>query len=340
LGQTVGIAVVGLGYWGPNLLRNFAETPGARVVAGCDARAELLERQRARYPAIRFVSRYEELLTDPEVDAIALATPAATHEAMAEAALRAGKHVLVEKPIATSSAGARRLIEAARVVSRVLMVGHTFEYNPAVLRLREVVQGASFGRPVYAYTTRVNLGQIRDDVNAMWNLAPHDISILLFLFGEPPVAVSANGKAFVRPQQEDVVFVYLEFPSGAVAHVHVSWLDPSKVRRVTVVGERQMAVYDDLDAEAKLRIYDKGVDQQVIPHEGGLYDYALRLRAGDIVCPQIPWKEPLLLECAHFVECVSRGERPRTDGENGLRVTRVLEAAQESLRAQGRRVSV
>jgi predicted dehydrogenase len=340
LGATVGIAVVGLGHWGPNLLRNFADTPDARVVAGCDARAELLERHRARYPAVRFVSRYEELLADPEVQAIALATPAAAHEAMAEAALRAGKHVLVEKPIATSSAGARRLIEAARAASRVLMVGHTFEYNPAVLRLREVVQGASFGRPVYAYTTRVNLGQIRDDVNAMWNLAPHDISILLFLFGEPPVAVSATGKAFVRPQQEDVVFVYLEFPSGAVAHVHVSWLDPSKVRRVTVVGERQMAVYDDLDAEAKLRIYDKGVDQQVVPHEGGLFDYALKLRAGDIVCPQIAWKEPLLLECAHFVECVVKGERPRTDGENGLRVTRVLEAAQESLRAQGRRVSV
>jgi len=340
LSEPLGIAVVGLGYWGPNLLRSFSETPGARVVAACDSRPELLQRLCARYPTVRFVSRYEELLALPEVEAIALATPAAAHQTMAEAALRAGKHVLVEKPMATSSKGARALIEAARAASRVLMVGHTFEYNPAVLRLKDVVKSAAFGRPVYAYTTRVNLGQIRDDVNAMWNLAPHDISILLFLFDELPLAVTATGKAFVRPEQEDVVFVYLEFESGAVAHVHVSWLDPSKVRRVTVVGERQMAVYDDLDPEAKLRIYDKGVDQQVIPHEGGLADYSLRLRAGDIVCPQIPWTEPLLLECAHFVECVRDGKRPRTDGENGLRVTRVLEAAQESLRSQGRRVAL
>ena len=331
---------MGLGYWGPNLLRTFSETPGARVVGGCDARAEVLERWAGRYPGVRFVARFEDLLGAADVDAVALATPAASHEQMAQAALRAGKHVLVEKPLATSSAGARALIEAARAASRVLMVGHTFEYNPAVLRLREVVKSAAFGRPVYAYTTRVNLGQIRDDVNAMWNLAPHDISILLFLFDEMPVGVTATGKGFVRPEQEDVVFVYLEFGSGAVAHVHVSWLDPSKVRRVTVVGERQMAVYDDLDPEAKLRIYDKGVDQQVVPQEGGLADYTLKLRAGDIVCPQIPWKEPLLLECAHFVECVREGRTPRTDGENGLRVTQVLEAAQQSLRSQGRRVAL
>lgn len=340
MSRPLGIAVVGLGYWGPNLLRNFAETPGAQVVAACDTRAEVLLRWGARYPGVRCVSSYEELLAAQDVEAIALATPAASHEAMARAALRAGKHVLVEKPIATSSAGARALIEAARAAARVLMVGHTFEYNPAVLRLREVVRSTAFGRPVYAYTTRVNLGQIRDDVNAMWNLAPHDISILLFLFDELPLAVTATGKAFVRPEQEDVVFAYLEFPSGAVAHLHVSWLDPSKIRRVTVVGERQMAVYDDLDPEAKLRIYDKGIDQQVIPHDGGLADYTLKLRAGDIVCPQIPWKEPLLLECAHFVECVRNGQTPRTDGENGLRVTQVLEAAQQSLRSQGRRVAL
>ena len=331
---------MGLGYWGPNLLRTFAETPGARVVAACDARADALARWGARYPGMRCVSSYAELLSAQDVEAVALATPAAAHEEMAQAALRAGKHVLVEKPIATSSAGARALIETARAASRTLMVGHTFEYNPAVLRLRDVVKSAAFGRPVYAYTTRVNLGQIRDDVNAMWNLAPHDISILLFLFDELPGAVTATGKAFVRPEQEDVVFVYIEFPSGAVAHLHVSWLDPSKVRRVTVVGERQMAVYDDLDPEAKLRIYDKGIDQQVIPHEGGLADYTVKLRAGDIVCPQIPWKEPLLLECAHFVECVRNGQTPRTDGENGLRVTQVLEAAQQSLRSQGRRVTL
>jgi predicted dehydrogenase len=338
--KPLGVAVVGLGYWGPNLLRCLSELPGVEVVAACDAREATHARFSPRHPGLRFLSHHQELLRDPAVEAVALATPASTHHELALQFLRAGKHVLVEKPMATTSAAARSLIEAAEVARRVLMAGHTFEYNPAVVKLREVVRAAAFGRPVYVYTTRVNLGQIREDTNAMWNLAPHDISILLFLLDEMPASVSAMGKSFVRPGQEDVVFLYLEFPSGALAHVHVSWLDPSKVRRVTVVGERQMAVYDDLDPEAKVKVYDKGVDTHVVPHEGGLADYALSLRAGDIVCPRIAWKEPLALECAHFVDCVRTGQTPRSDGRSGYRVTRVLEAAQESLVAQGRRIAV
>jgi predicted dehydrogenase len=338
--EDVGLAVVGLGYWGPNLLRNFATLPSVAVRMACDNEEEACARQRARYPEIQFSRCVDDVLENDSVEAVALATPASTHVALATQILEAGKHVLVEKPLATTGADAQALIAAAKAAGRVLMVGHTFEYNLAVIKLKEVSKDFGFGRPIYCYSTRVNLGRIRQDANAMWNLAPHDISILLFLLDEFPVAVTAQGRAFVQSDLHDVVFMFLEFPSGAVAHVHVSWLDPSKVRRTTLVGEGRMAVYDDLDPEAKVKVYDKGVDTWGIPHEGNLAAYAISLRAGNILCPKIDWKEPLAQECAHFVECIRSGTTPRTDGKNGYRVTKVLEAAQQSLDAGGSRVEI
>ena len=341
--SVVKVGVVGAGYWGPNLLRNLVETPGCEVAYVCDSRPEALARVAKRFAEIQATTRFEDLLDDRRLDAIALATPAATHAALATLALRAGKHVLVEKPLSADAKSGEELIDLARRQNRVLMVGHTFEYNPAVRKLREIITDQAFGDVVYAYSRRVNLGILREDVNALWNLAPHDVSIILFLFEEYPSFVTAQGLAHIRQGVEDVAFVVLEFPSGRRAHIHVSWLDPSKARSMTVIGSRQMAVYDDLDPEARLKIYDCGFQrEQITPgvDHGNPVPYTFRARTGDIVCPYVEWKEPLALECRHFVQTVRDGGVPLTDGLNGLRVVQVLESANLSMRQQGRRVEV
>jgi predicted dehydrogenase len=323
---------VGLGYWGPNLLRNFQALPACTVKTVCDLDADALARMKERYPAMGTTARYEDLLEDGEIHGVVVSSSAVTHYELARAALEAGKHVFVEKPIALRVADAEALIELAAARNRVLMVGHLLLYHPAVVRLKELIDGGQLGDVYYLYTQRLNLGNVRQDENAMWSLAPHDISVSLYLLDELPAAVSAQGQAYLRPRIHDTVFMTLRFADGRLVHSHVSWLDPHKVRRLTVVGSRQMAVFDDVEPSEKLRIYNKGVDRAP---EYQSYGDALTLRFGDIYVPNLEMQEPLRLECQHFVDCVRTGRTPRSDGRNGLAVLRVLAALQQSLDQEG-----
>ncbi len=327
------VGLIGYGYWGPNLARNFHQLPESVLAAVADLDPRRLDEPARLYHAQPYTD-YLALLSDPSIEAVAIATPARTHFEVARAALEHGKHVLVEKPLAMSSAEVRELNALAARSGRVLMPGHTFEYNPAVWKIRELVQARALGDVYYVYAHRVNLGRVQQDINALWSIAPHDISILLYVLGQMPVEVSARGARYLSEQVEDVVFVTMTFPGNVLAHVHASWLDPSKVRRMTFVGSEKMIVYDDVDAEAKLRIYDKGVYRR----GSDFGEFQLKVHSGDISIPKIDMSEPLRNECAHFVECVRTGRAPRTDGENGLRVVRVLEAAQESLAQNGANV--
>ncbi len=274
----------------------------------------------------------EEALSDANVDAVAVATDASTHYALALAALRAGKHVLVEKPLALTSAEAAELVILARRVGRKLMVGHVLEYHPAVRYLEKMVREGELGRVYYAYTQRINLGVVRQRENAWWSLAPHDVATLCRLFGAAPTAVSASGQAYIQPGVEDVVFATLMFADGRMGHVHVSWLDPHKVRRLTLVGTRRMVTFDDMSAGEKVRVYDKGVDR---PESLREFRDTVTLRSGDIVIPRIAGDEPLAVQCRAFVDAVLDDAPIETDGETGLRVVRVLEAGQQSLRGGG-----
>jgi predicted dehydrogenase len=319
------VGIVGLGYWGPNLARNFAAIPTCEVTWLCDASEPARVRLAQSLPAARATDDLEALLRDEELDAVVLATPVPTHAELAARVARAGKHCFVEKPLATSVADAQEAVAAARAAGTVLMVGHLLEYHPAVDRLKELLDAGELGELYYLYGNRLNLGKLRADENALWSLGAHDVSVMLRLIGEEPVECVAQGRSYVREGVEDVVFCYLRFPSGVVAHLHLSWLDPHKERRLTVVGERRMATFDDMQLEGKLTLYDKGFDQDV--RSWGEYI----ARSGEIFSPQIPNVEPLRVECEHFIECVRSGAAPRSDGESGLRVVRVLEQLQQSL---------
>jgi len=323
---------VGLGYWGPNLLRNFQALPTARVKMLCDLSTEALAHAGERYPDLLRTTEYADLLRDAEIGAVVVSSSATTHYRLAQAALEAGKHVFVEKPIALREDEAENLIRLADERDLVLMVGHLLLYHPAVTKLKELLDGGQLGDVYYLYSERRNLGKVRHDENAMWSLAPHDIAVALYLLGEMPAAVSAQGQAYLQPGIEDTVFFTLRFADGRLAHSHVSWLDPHKVRRLTVVGSRQMAVFDDVEPSEKLRIYDKGVDRMP---EYASYGDALTLRFGDIYAPHLEMQEPLRLECQHFVDCVAHGRQPLSDGRNGLAVLRVLERLQRSLDSEG-----
>lgn len=329
------IGLIGYGYWGPNLARNFHALANAHLVAVADADARRLDEPARLYNA-RTYADWRELIADPTLDAVAISTPARTHFEIARAALERGKHVLVEKPLAMTSAEARELIALAQKNKGVLMAGHTFEYNPVVWKIRELVESHAIGDIYYIYSNRVNLGRVQQDINALWSFAPHDISILLYVLGAMPLELSARGGMYLNEHIEDVVFVTLTFPHKVLAHIHVSWLDPAKVRQMTIVGSQKMVVYDDVDAEARLRIYDKGVYR----HGADYGEYQLKVHSGDISIPRIEMTEPLHNECAHFVECIRENKTPRTDGESGLRVIRVLEAAQESLAKNGTTVKI
>jgi predicted dehydrogenase len=334
------VALVGYGYWGPNLARNLHVRLATDWVACADADPARRAGVARRYPWVRTVATVEELLDDAEVDALVVATPARTHADIVRRALAAGRHVLVEKPLAMTTADAVELAELAGSAGRVLMVGHTFEYNPAVLKMRELVTAEAFGTLYYLHSQRVNLGRIQRDINALWSIGPHDVSIANFLTGSSPRWVSAKGARYLHGDIEDVVFATLGYDLGSdkevLAHVHASWLDPSKLRRTTVVGSRAMVVYDDLDSEAKLRVYDKGAD----PVKGGFGEFQFRLRSGDMRAPSVDLTEPLAIELDHFLDCVATGATPRTDGWNGARVVATLEAAQRSLETGGAEVEV
>jgi predicted dehydrogenase len=322
----VRIGVVGLGYWGPNIARNFDAIPGCELAWCCDSSAEARERMREQFPGVGLADDLDQLLGDPALDAIAIATPVPTHGELAVRVLQAGKHCFVEKPLAQSVADAERAVAAARETGRVLMVGHLLEYHPGVQKLKEVTDSGELGdRIYYIYGNRLNLGKLRADENALWSLGAHDVSVVLHLAGEEPWDAVAHGASYVRGGVEDVVFCFLRFPSGLCAHLHLSWLDPHKERRFTVVGSRRMATFDDMALEGKLTIYDKGFDEDAL----GYGEYITR--SGGIYSPQVPNVEPLRVECEHFVDCVVNGRRPRSDGESGLRVVRVLEQLQRSL---------
>lgn len=327
--EPIALGLAGLGHWGPNLLRNFAALPGCTVRVCCDRDPAALERVRRQYPGLALTSRFEELLAAP-LQAVVIATPAPTHYELARAALLAGMHVFVEKPIALDVAQAEELVRLADERRRVLMVGHLLEYHPAVVRLQALIESGELGELRYIYSQRLNLGIVRRDENVMWSLAPHDIAVLLMLLGGRPVEVSAQGTAYLQPGVEDVVFLTIRFDQGQLGHVHVSWLDPHKTRRFTVVGARKMAVFDDVASTEKLRIYDQGVEPTYAS-----YGEALTLRFGDIHIPRVDMREPLRIECEHFVECLREGRQPRSNGRDGLRVLRVLAAGQQSLNQGG-----
>jgi predicted dehydrogenase len=321
----VRIGVAGLGYWGPNLARNFAALPGVELRWLCDGSEAARARAALQHPGVPVTADLNDLLGDPELDAIVLATPVPTHAELAVAVLNAGKHCFVEKPLAQSVADAQRAVDAAEAAGKLLMVGHLLEYHPGVTKLKELADEGELGEIYYIYGNRLNLGKIRADENALWSLGAHDVSVVLRLAGEEPTEVSARGESYVRPGVEDVVFCFLRFPSGLSAHLHLSWLDPHKERRFTVVGARRMATFDDMALEGKVTVYDKGFDEPT--HGYGEYI----TRSGDIFSPRLPSVEPLRLECQHFIDCIVSGESPRSDGESGLRVVRVLEALQNSL---------
>ena len=322
---TVRVGVVGLGYWGPNLARNFAALPGCELTWACDEDERARERAAARLPGTRLTADVDELLADPELDAVVVATPVPTHSAIAARALAAGKHCLVEKPLAQSTDEAQRVAAAARDADRVLMVGHLLEYHPGVERLKAIAGSGELGDLHYIYSNRLNLGKLRADENALWSLGAHDVAVALLLAGEEPDEVAAHGECYMRPGVEDVVFCFLRFPSGLAAHLHLSWLDPHKERRFTVVGSRRMATFDDMEIERKVTVYDKGFDEDA--RNWGEYI----MRSGDVWSPHVPNVEPLRLECEHFLTCVREGATPRTDGASGVRVVAVLERLQRSL---------
>jgi predicted dehydrogenase len=324
------IGVVGLGYWGPNLARNFDRLADAELAWICDSSEAARARWSREFPAARASADLEELLADASLDAVAIATHVPTHAELAERVLRAGKHCFVEKPLAQSVAEAERVVEAAEQSGRVLMVGHLLEYHPGVERLKELVASGELGDIRYIYGNRLNLGKLRADESALWSLGAHDVSVVLSLAGEDPYECRAVGEGYMHEGVEDVVFCYLRFPSGLAAHLHLSWLDPHKERRFTVVGSKRMATFDDMEIERKLTVYDKGFDQDFSSY--GEYI----ARSGDIHSPRISNEEPLRIECRHFVDRVLDGAEPRSGPESGLRVVRVLEALQRSLEESSR----
>jgi predicted dehydrogenase len=319
------VGVVGLGYWGPNLARNFDRLPDAELTWLCDASEDALERWGAAFPAARTTASLDDLLSDDSLDAVVVATPVPTHAELATRVLAAGKHCFVEKPMGRSAAEAEAVVEAAQASDRVLMVGHLLEYHPGVEKLSELVSSGELGDVHYVYSNRLNLGKHRPDENALWSLGAHDVSVILRLAGDEPFQCDAVGESYVKPGVEDVVFALMRFHSGLVAHMHLSWLDPHKERRFTVVGSRRMATFDDMELERKLTIYDKGFDEDYSSY--GEYI----ARSGDASSPRISNEEPLRIECAHFIECIRDGKEPRSGAESGLRVVRVLEQLQTSL---------
>ncbi len=323
------IGVIGCGYWGPKLARNFHELPEAALTMVCDLRQERLDHVRRLYPHIKTTRDYRDLLAS-DVEAVAIATPVSTHCQIALDCLQAGKHVLVEKPLAACVTEAEEIVALGEAQNRVVMVGHTFEYNPAVGAVKKIIASGGLGQVYYVNGTRVNLGLFQPDINVVWDLSPHDISILLFILGLDPVTVSARGEFYVQRDKgiHDVAYLTVRFPSQVMADLRVSWLDPVKIRRLTVVGSEKMLVYDDIAAD-KVVIYDKGVE--IPPYSDTPEEFHASYRHGRAEPYPIEWVEPLRAECAHFLECIREGKRPRSDGYVGLKVVKVLEAAQRSL---------
>lgn len=322
------VAVIGCGYWGKNLVRNFAELGALHTI--CDSNPETLRQFETLYPDANRQTSLELVLANNEIRGVVVSTPARLHYSMAKQVLLANKDVLVEKPFTLESAEAQELVELSAERNRVLMVGHLMLYHPAIQILRRCIETGELGEIYYLYSTRVNLGQVRRDESALWRLVPHDTSLLLYLLGTLPEVVSAQGANYLQPDLGDVVFITLKFPQNILAHIHASWLDPHKIRQLTVVGSKKMAVFNDMEPESKIKIYDKGVatDDDTISSFSG----ALALRSGEVFMPQVDLTEPLLLECQHFIHCIEHRCQPLSGGQQGLEVVQILEAIEKAMK--------
>jgi len=332
------VAVIGCGYWGPNLIRNFVQSNMIEELTCCDLDQKRLDRMKSLYPSVKLALNYKELLQKPDLDSVAIATPVKTHYPIAKDFLSEGKHVFIEKPLTHSFDTALELVKLAEEKHKVLMVGHTFEYTAAVNKIKDIVKSGELGKILYISCTRVNLGLFQPDINVIWDLAPHDISIILYILGEAPVSVNSQGKAHFKDGIEDVATTTLNFKDDVIAFIHNSWLDPNKIRRTTIVGTRKMLVYDDIESQEKIKIFDKGVD--VPPYYDTFEEFHLSYRYGDIHSPRIEDYEPLRKECDHFITCIQNGVSPLSDGYSGLRVVSILEAASKSLRLSGKSVQI
>ncbi len=335
----INCGLIGYGYWGPNIAKSLCRIKGVNLAVICDKDSGRQEEAKLLYPRAEITGDVDHLFNHANLDAIIIASPAFTHYELAVKSLKAGKHLLVEKPLTLTTKEAENLIRINDKAKKIVMVGHTFEYNPMVLKIKKIIKEENFGKIYYIYSTRVNLGQIRGDVNALWNLAPHDISIFNFILDEKPEQVMAAGASFLQKDIEDVVFVMLRYPNNILAEIHLSWLDPAKERKVTVVGSKKMLVFDDLDNEMPIKIYDKRADTSEVA-KGLSTEYKIKLHSGDIYAPQLENKEPLLEELNHFFNCIKDNKKPLTDLENGLRVVQVLEACQNSIRNNGKWIKI
>ncbi|MCK4223727.1 MAG: Gfo/Idh/MocA family oxidoreductase [candidate division Zixibacteria bacterium] len=331
------IGLIGCGAWGRNLLRNFSNLPGCVLLSCCDEDPKQTEKLCPSYPGVKFTQDHKDIIENPNLDAVVISTPPASHFELSKAAILADKDVFVEKPLVLDVKEGEELVALAEEKKRILMVGHIMEYHAATLKLKEYIDKGELGKVYYLYSTRVNLGKVRDIENALWSFAPHDISMILFLLEKDPTSVTATGECYLQKGIEDVAFMTMHFPDGVMAHIHVSWLDPHKDRKLTVVGNKKMAVFDDTRSAEKIWIYDKGVETK---QDYSTYGEYLSLRFGDILIPKIKSTEPLKVECQQFIESIQNRKPPRSDGRDGLRVLKVLDAAQRSLKMGGSPVKI
>ena len=331
------VGAIGCGYWGPNLIRNFVENPSSDVIIVSDLQKERLSKIKVSYPNLEITKNYQDIF-NKNLDAVIIATPPATHYKIARECMDHGLHVLVEKPLTLKSKEAEELIEISKNKDLVLMVGHTFEYNAAVHTLKNLIESGELGQIYYVNAARLNLGLFQRDLNVLWDLAPHDLSILMYILNRTPISVSAHGMSFVNEGIHDIAYLNLVFPDHILAHIHVSWLDPSKVRLITVVGSKKMVVYNDIESLEKIRIYDKGVEKP--PYTNTFGDFQFSYRYGDVVIPNIRFTEPLQKECQHFLDCINNHSVPQSDGLDGLKVVKIIETAQRSITENGRHQEV
>ncbi|MCX7963345.1 MAG: Gfo/Idh/MocA family oxidoreductase [Candidatus Sumerlaea chitinivorans] len=332
------VAVIGCGYWGPNLIRNFSSVPGCKVKYICDLDSQRLAKVHSQFPWTTPITDYRVALDDKEVQAVAIATPVSTHYPLTMAALNAGKHVLVEKPLAATVADAEEMVRTAKERGLVLLVDHTFIYTPAVQKIKQLVEQGELGDLLYFDSVRVNLGLFQHDINVIWDLAPHDFSIMDYIFPEKPVAAAAHGICHFGMTEEDIGYVTAFFEKNIIAHFHVNWLSPVKVRMILIGGSKKMLVYDDMQNSEKIKVYDKGVD--IIDSRDGIYSVLVQYRMGDMYSPKLDTKEALRAEVEHFKRCIETGTTPLTDGQMGLRVVKLLDAAQQSLAQDGKKVKI
>lgn len=334
----ISVGVVGAGYWGPNLVRNFWEISDTEVLMCCDVRPSRLEFIKKRYPSLEITTDYDDMLKNKQIDAIAIATPADSHYKLAKKALECGKHLLIEKPITLSSEEALDLINLAEKKNLKVMVGHILEYCGAVENIKCMIDDGDLGQIYYLDSVRVNLQPFREDVNVLWDLAPHDISLAMYLLGKDPVSTTVIGQSYVSDFLENIAFGVLRFPDGVLSHFHLSWLAPMKMRQTIIVGNKKMIVFDDVDTMAKLKIFDKGVD--FAPDPKGITERQLTVRKGYMHCPKVDTREPLMKEVSHFIDCLKFDKTPRSDGVEGWKVVKVIEAMQESMRSGGQEVPI